>query len=47
MSKPIVVIGPPGTGKTTFILNKIEEYIAEGYSIDEIGFFSFSNKNCA
>jgi len=37
MSKPIVVIGPPGTGKTTFILNKIEEYIAEGYSIDEIG----------
>lgn len=44
MSKPIVVIGPPGTGKTTFILNKIEEYIAEGYSIDEIGFFSFSNK---
>ena len=27
MSEPTVVIGPPGTGKTTFILNKIEEYL--------------------
>ena len=44
MSKPIVVIGPPGTGKTTFILNKIEEYLQEEISIDDIGFFSFSNK---
>jgi KaiC/GvpD/RAD55 family RecA-like ATPase len=25
---PTVVIGPPGTGKTTFILNKIEEHLA-------------------
>ena len=44
MSKPIVVIGPPGTGKTTFILNKIEEYIQQEIKIDEIAFFSFSNK---
>ena len=44
MSKPIVVIGPPGTGKTTFILNKIEEYIQQEVKIDEIAFFSFSNK---
>lgn len=41
---PIVVIGPPGTGKTTFILNKIEEYLTEGVGIDEVAFFSFSNK---
>jgi len=44
MSKPIVVIGPPGTGKTTFILNKIEEYLENEVKIDDIGFFSFSNK---
>ena len=44
MSKPIVVIGPPGTGKTTFILNKIEEYLQNEVSINDIGFFSFSNK---
>ena len=44
MSFPKVVIGPPGTGKTTFILNKIEEYINEGVKIDDIAFFSFSNK---
>ena len=44
MSKPIVVIGPPGTGKTTFILNKIEQYIQQEIKIDEIAFFSFSNK---
>jgi superfamily I DNA/RNA helicase len=44
LSKPIVVIGPPGTGKTTFILNKIEEYIQQEVKIDEIAFFSFSNK---
>ena len=44
MSKPIVVIGPPGTGKTTFILNKIEEYLKDEVNINDIGFFSFSNK---
>ena len=41
---PTVVIGPPGTGKTTFILDKIEEHLANDISIDEIAFFSFSNK---
>ena len=43
--KPIVIIGPPGTGKTTFILNEIERLITEEeLSIDDIAFFSFSNK---
>ena len=39
---PTVVIGPPGTGKTTFILDKIEEHLANDISIDKIAFFSFS-----
>ena len=43
--KPIVIIGPPGTGKTTFILNEIERLITEEeLKIDDIAFFSFSNK---
>lgn len=36
---PTVVIGPPCTGKTTFILNKIEEYLDNDVGIDEIAFF--------
>ena len=32
---PTVVIGPPGTGKTTYILNKIEEYLDSGVGIDQ------------
>ena len=42
MSEPSVVIGPPGTGKTTFILNKIEEYLDNDVGIDEIAFGNFN-----
>ena len=40
-----IVIGPPGTGKTTFLKNKVDEIIKEGKaSPNEIGYFSFTVK---
>jgi DNA helicase-2/ATP-dependent DNA helicase PcrA len=38
------VFGPPGTGKTTYLLNRVEESLAEGVQPHLIGFFSFTNK---
>ena len=42
MVKTIKIFGSPGTGKTTTLLNILEEKIAEGYRPDKIGFFSSS-----
>jgi len=40
-----IVIGPPGTGKTTFLKNKVDQIIKEGRaSPNEIGYFSFTVK---
>ena len=40
-----IVIGPPGTGKTTFLKNKVDQIIKEGNaSPNEIGYFSFTVK---
>ena len=40
-----IVIGPPGTGKTTFLKNKVDKLINEGHcKPDEIGYFSFTVK---
>ena len=36
--------GPPGTGKTTILLNIIEEHIDQGVSPEKIAFISFSVK---
>ena len=37
-----IVIGPPGTGKTTFLKNKVDKLINEGHCRpNEIGYFSF------
>lgn len=38
------VFGPPGTGKTTHLLNKAQKYITEGASLNEIGYFAFTKK---
>ena len=40
-----IVIGPPGTGKTTFLKNKVDAIIKEGKAQPkEIGYFSFTVK---
>ena len=43
MAKVIKVLGPPGTGKTTTLLNYVEKEM-ESSSIDKIGYFSFTWK---
>jgi DNA helicase-2/ATP-dependent DNA helicase PcrA len=36
--------GPPGTGKTTTLLNQVDELLAGGMSPNEIGYFAFTRK---
>jgi len=37
------IFGPPGTGKTTFLLKKIKEHIDNGVKPENIAFISFTN----
>lgn len=37
------IFGPPGTGKTTFLLDKVKEYVEKGVKPEDIAFISFSN----
>ena len=39
-----VILGPPGTGKTTYLLNKVEEYLQKGIPPDRIGYFGFTRR---
>lgn len=39
-----IIIGPPGTGKTTTLLNTVERYLDEGVPPDRIGFVTFTRK---
>ena len=40
-----IVIGPPGTGKTTYLKNKVQELLKSGACrSQEIGYFSFTVK---
>lgn len=41
---PEIVLGPPGTGKTTYLLSLVEEALAAGTPPDRIGFFSFTRR---
>ena len=38
-----IVLGPPGTGKTTTLLNEVEKYLKET-DPNRIGYFSFTQK---
>ena len=44
MNKINKVFGPPGAGKTTFLLNKVEEELAADVSSRKIGYFAFTRK---
>lgn len=39
-----IILGPPGTGKTTRLLGLVEMYLDMGIAPDRIGYFSFTRK---
>lgn len=41
---PKIVLGPPGTGKTTRLLRMVEEDLASGVAPDEIGYTTFTKR---
>jgi len=38
-----IILGPPGTGKTTTLLNKVDDYLKET-DPDRVGYFAFTQK---
>jgi superfamily I DNA/RNA helicase len=39
-----IVLGPPGTGKTTYLLDKAEEFLEMGIRPEKLGYVAFTKK---
>jgi superfamily I DNA/RNA helicase len=38
------IFGPPGSGKTTYLLNLVEQELTNGTAPNQIGYFAFTRK---
>lgn len=45
MKNATIILGPPGTGKTTELLNLVDSYLAKNVDPRKIGFVSFTKKS--
>ncbi len=44
MTRTSLLFGPPGTGKTTYLLDQVDEAFKQGVSPEKVAFFAFTRK---